>query len=104
MFLLDGLLFCYECKHKIGVRGKKNGNYYMVCNNYRRNSKLKLCTSHGFSYSDLEETVIKHIKQLFKDIDTDIIKQTLDAYFENLYEEAFFHQSNILSLEELLSL
>lgn len=22
-FLLDGLLFCYECKHKIGVRGKK---------------------------------------------------------------------------------
>ena len=23
MFLLDGLLFCYECKHKIGVRGKK---------------------------------------------------------------------------------
>ena len=57
MFLLDGLLFCYECKHKIGVRGKKNGNYYMVCNNYRRNSKLKLCTSHGFSYSNLEENV-----------------------------------------------
>ena len=54
MFLLDGLLFCYECKHKIGVRGKNNGNYYMVCNNYRRNSKLKLCTSHGFSYSNLE--------------------------------------------------
>ena len=27
MFLLDGLLFCYECKHKIGVRGKKNENY-----------------------------------------------------------------------------
>ena len=73
MFLLDGLLFCYECKHKIGVRRKKNGNYYMICNNYRRNSKLGLCTSHGFSYSDLEETVIKHIKQLFKDIDNEKI-------------------------------
>ena len=69
IFLLDGLLFCYECKHKIGVRGKKNDNYYMVCNNYRRNSKLKLCTSHGFSYNNLEETVINYIKQLFKDID-----------------------------------
>ena len=74
MFLLDGLLFCYECKHKIGVRGKKNGNYYMVCNNYRRNSKLKLCTSHGFSYSNLEETVINYIKNLFPKIDSEKIE------------------------------
>ena len=74
MFLLDGLLFCYECKHKIGVRGKKNGNYYMVCNNYRRNSKLKLCTSHGFSYSNLEDTVINYIKNLFQKIDSEKIE------------------------------
>ena len=73
-FLLDGLLFCYECKHKIGVRGKKNGNYYMVCNNYRRNSKLKLCTSHGFSYSNLEENVIDYIKNLFQKIDSEKIE------------------------------
>ena len=73
-FLLDGLLFCYECKHKIGVRGKKNGNYYMVCNNYRRNSKLKLCTSHGFSYSNLEETIINYIKNLFKKIDSEKVE------------------------------
>lgn len=69
-FLLDGLLFCYECHHKIGVRGKKNGHYYMVCNNYRRNSKLGLCTSHGFSYDNLEETVLKYIKKLFSNIDS----------------------------------
>jgi hypothetical protein len=73
-FLLDGLLFCYECKHKIGVRGKKNGNYYMVCNNYRRNSKLKLCTSHGFSYSNLEKTIINYIKNLFQKIDSEQIE------------------------------
>ena len=73
-FLLDGLLFCYECKHKIGVRGKKNGNYYMVCNNYRRNSKLKLCTSHGFSYYNLEETIINYIKKLFQKIDSEQIE------------------------------
>ena len=84
MFLLDGLLFCYECKHKIGVRGKRSGNYYMVCNNYRRNSKLRLCTSHGFSYSNLEETVINYIKQLFKDINNEKIllnvKKSMTGY------------------------
>ena len=74
MFLLDGLLFCYECKHKIGVRGKKNGNYYMVCNNYRRNSKLKLCTSHGFSYYNLENTIINYMKNLFQKIDSEKVE------------------------------
>lgn len=73
-FLLDGLLFCYECHHKIGVRGKKNGHYYMVCNNYRRNSKLNLCTSHGFSYENLEETVLSYIKNLFTEIDSEKIE------------------------------
>ena len=73
-FLLDGLLFCYECHHKIGVRGQKNGHYYMVCNNYRRNSKLNLCTSHGFSYENLEETVLSYIKNLFTEIDSDKIE------------------------------
>ena len=68
-FLLDGLLFCYECHHKIGVRSKKNGNYYMVCNNYRRNSKLNICTSHGFSYNNLEKTVLDYIKKIFTEID-----------------------------------
>ena len=70
-FLLDGLLFCYECKHKIGVRGEKKGRYYMVCNNYRRNSKLGLCTSHGFSYNNLEEVILDCIKSSFKGIDNE---------------------------------
>ena len=76
-FLLDGLLFCYECHHKIGVRGKKNGHYYMVCNNYRRNSKLNLCTSHGFSYENLEETVLSYMKNLFTKIDSDKIELSI---------------------------
>ena len=69
-FLLDGLLICYECKHKIGVRGKKNGYMYMICNNYRRNSKLGLCTSHGFSYEKLEKNILQCIKNLFLKIDS----------------------------------
>lgn len=68
-FLLDGLLVCYECKHKIGVRARKNGRLDMVCNNYRRNSKLGLCTSHGFNYEQLEKIVLEYIKKLFLQID-----------------------------------
>ena len=69
-FLLDGLLFCYECKHKIGVRARKNGKLNMVCNNYRRNSKLGICTSHGFSYDILEKSILQYIKSLFLAIDS----------------------------------
>ena len=67
-FLLDGLLVCYECKHKIGVRARKNGRLDMICNNYRRNSKLGLCTSHGFNYEQLEKIVLEYIKKLFLEI------------------------------------
>ncbi len=69
-FLLDGLLVCYECKHKIGVRTRKNGKLDMVCNNYRRNSKLGLCTSHGFSYDTLEKDILQYIRKLFLAIDS----------------------------------
>ena len=37
----------------------------MICNNYRRNSKLGLCTSHGFSYDALEEKILQYIKNIF---------------------------------------
>ena len=41
----------------------------MICNNYRRNSKLNLCTSHGFSYERLEKQIIDYIRKLFVEID-----------------------------------
>ena len=73
-FLLDGLLVCYECKHKIGIRARKDGRYYMVCNYYRKNSKLNLCTSHGFNYNKLERSLLEMIKKLFSEIDSNKIK------------------------------
>ena len=68
-FLLDGLLICYECKHKIGVRSRKDDRYDMICNNYRKNSKLNLCTSHGFSYEQLEKQIMDYVRKLFTEID-----------------------------------
>ena len=33
----------------------------MICNNYQRNLKLGLCTSHGFNYEQLEKIVLQYI-------------------------------------------
>ena len=80
-FLLDGLLVCYECKHTIGIRVRTKDNYYsLVCNNYRRNTKLHLCTSHGFSYAKLEENVIKIVRELFLSIDSKKLELRLKDY------------------------
>lgn len=78
-FLLDGLLICYECKHKIGVRARKDGRFDMVCNNYRRNSKLNLCTSHGFSYEKLEDNILNYIRELFSAIDNKKIELNMKS-------------------------
>lgn len=103
-FLLDGLLFCYECKHKIGIREKNKGQYYMVCNNYRRNSKLNLCTSHGFNYNKLEAIVLDYIRKIFKEINYKkielIIKKSKEKYnyekiLENLKTEIKLTNDNI---------
>lgn len=72
-FLLDGLLVCYECKSKIGVQSRKDGRYLTICNNYRRNSKLKLCTTHSFNYEKLEHTILTYIKNLFLNIEAEKI-------------------------------
>lgn len=64
-FLLEGLMVCYECKHKIGVKKGKGNRWDTICNNYRKNSKLNICTAHGFNYKKLEMAVLEYIKELF---------------------------------------
>ncbi len=68
--LLDGLMFCYECGHKIGIKkDTRNGKFFTICNNYRRNSKLGICSCHGFNYEQLEDKVLKYIEELFLEVD-----------------------------------
>ncbi|MEG2322660.1 MAG: recombinase family protein, partial [Bacilli bacterium] len=64
--LLDGLLYCYECKHKLGICAprKSDGRTYLVCNYYRMHSKYGVCTSHGFNYDYLEAGVLNIIKMM----------------------------------------
>lgn len=64
--LLDGLLYCHECNHKIGICNprKSDGRTYIVCNYYRMNSKYNVCTSHSFNYDNLEDAIITTIRKL----------------------------------------
>ena len=64
--LLDGLLNCFECKHKLGICAprKSDGRTYLVCNYYRMHSKYNVCTSHGFNYDYLEEGILNIIKMI----------------------------------------
>lgn len=72
-FLLDGLMICYECKHKIGVKKDRN-NWGMICSYYRRFSRLKVCTAHGFNYTKFENTILTYLRKLFDDIDEEKIE------------------------------
>lgn len=74
--LLDGLLYCFDCKHKITIcKPRKNDNKtYIVCNYYRMYSKQKLCTSHSYNYDKLENKVLDLIKiLLLKNVDLEKI-------------------------------
>ena len=83
--LLDGILFCGDCKHKISIcKPNKRGYSYIVCNYYRMYSKQHLCTSHSFNYDTLEEIVINQLKKIFeKCLNNDITLQKAKAYYKN---------------------
>lgn len=83
--LLDGILFCGDCKHKISIcKPNKAGKTYIVCNYYRMYSKQHLCTSHSFNYDTLEEIVINQIKKIFsKCLNNNITMQKAKIYYEN---------------------
>ena len=66
--LFDGLLYCFDCKHKITIcKPRKTDNRtYIVCNYYRMYSKQKLCTSHSYNYDILEDKILNIIKKFLK--------------------------------------
>ena len=73
--LLDGLLFCGDCNHRLSILKprSKNTKSFIVCNYYRRTSKLKLCTPHYFNYEEIEFLILEKLKELFFNLDKDKI-------------------------------
>ena len=63
--LLDGLLYCGDCGHRISVtaRRKKDNRCYTICNYYRTYMKQKLCTTHSNNYDKLEKVIINSLTE-----------------------------------------
>lgn len=64
--LLDGLLYCGNCGHRISIqsRRKKDNRCYTICNYYITYMKQKLCTTHSNNYDELEKTIIKSLTEM----------------------------------------
>ena len=94
--LFDGLLYCYECGHKISINKprKSDGRTYISCNYYKMNSKQHLCTSHGFNYDYLEKVLLKKIKEIcFDTLDINKLEKC-NKYILNDIEDNSENQKN----------
>ena len=101
---LDGLLYCYECKHRITINSprKTDGKTYITCNYYRLYSKLGLCTSHGFNYDLLEESILDVCREIFKNcLDKDYLKNKVISNSDSTAKLANLNNAK-LKLETLI--
>lgn len=97
-FLLDGLLYCGDCGHRISVgpRRKSNNLCYTDCNYNRTYRKEKLCTPHCNNYDKLENAIISSLKDIcLKYIDKNKIKKEVNNKKE---------KNKVNSNDELLSI
>ena len=64
--LLDGLLYCGDCGHRISVtsRRKKDNRCYTICNYYRTYMKYHVCTTHSNNYDVLEKVILNKLREL----------------------------------------
>ncbi len=78
-YLLDGLLYCGDCKHRITVRYQnKTGKSYTTCDYYRTYSKYHVCTTHTNNYEILEKIILDNIRDICnKYLDKNKIKNSL---------------------------
>ena len=85
-YLLDGLLYCGDCKHRITVRYQnKTGRSYTTCDYYRTYSKYHVCTTHTNNYEVLESVILENIRDVCTNyLDRNKIKESIkNLEFEN---------------------
>ncbi len=78
--LLDGLLYCGDCGHRISAqpRRKRDSNCYTICNYYRTYRKQGLCTMHSNNYDKLEQTILNNLRVVFLElVDKEKIKKEI---------------------------
>ena len=78
-YLLDGLLYCGDCKHRITIRYQnKTGRSYTTCDYYKTYSKYHVCTTHTNNYENLERIILDNIKGVCKKyLDRNKVKESI---------------------------
>ena len=99
--LLEGKLFCKECKNRLTVLYRKKQNYWSVnCNRYSRDPVRGRCYSHFYPYNYLEEQVLerinKSVSKLMKELN---LKQLNDEVVKSVYKETNNIDNVIKTLE-----
>ena len=79
-YLLDGLLYCGDCKHRITIRYQnKTERSYTTCDYYRTYSKYHVCTTHTNNYEVLENVILDNIRDVCKKyLDKNMIKESIN--------------------------
>lgn len=98
--LLDGLLYCGDCGHRISVqaRRKKDNKHYTLCNYYRTYMKEHLCTSHSNNYDKLEVEIINNLREVcLKYLDKNKVKSSVINNFNNKNKDNSLKEIEILS-------
>ena len=97
--LLDGLLYCGDCKHRISIqsRRKKDNRCYTICNYYRTYIKEKRCTTHSNNYDELEEVIINSLNlKCLKLINKEKIKKSVLENLKNDNKSTLQKDFNLL--------
>lgn len=100
--LLDGLLYCGDCGHRISVqaRRKKDNKHYTMCNYYRTYMKEHLCTTHSNNYDKLEQLILNNLKELcLKYLDKNKVKESVIENYKNINTNNNEKKIEILSKE-----
>ena len=95
--LLDGLLYCGDCKGRIMVlpRRKKDGRCYTICSQYRKD---KSCKMHSNNYDVLEKNVLSCLRQVFfSSFNSEmVVQRVMDEVLDKLDDQ----QDKLLLLQE----
>ena len=98
--LLDGLLYCGDCGHRISVtpRRKKDNKCYTICNYYRTYMKERLCTLHSNNYDLLESEILKILKDnCIRYIDKKLVKENT---LNELKKQEYIDSKNTIKMLE----
>ena len=110
VYLLDGLMYCGDCGHRISVgpRRKKDNRCYTICNYYRTYIRQKFCTLHCNNYDVLEQVVLDTLRSYcLKYLDCKKVKERVlsninDSEVDNSQREIKLLEQEINCINENL--